>query len=176
MLHQNVKAQGFRVLSECEIGAVCGGMDEFQERDIEVNGWGSDRGFGGGGGSGWMFDGGGTTQFGSGFGTARYNWAFMSALDDVTTPDANATPAPPPQQPPGAPKTSELCQAAAGGKAIGEVVMTASGVVLAYGALTGPLAPATETAASLSFLAGGAIWGMGSLMQMGAWAGGNPCP
>jgi hypothetical protein len=102
MLHQSVKAQGFRVLNEDEIGAVCGGMDEFQERDIEVYGGGSDRGFGGGSSSGWMFDGGGSTQFGSGFGTARYNWAFMSALDDVTTPDANATPAQPPQQPAGA--------------------------------------------------------------------------
>jgi hypothetical protein len=170
MLHQNVKAQGFRVLNEDEIGAVCGGFGDTIFVNAQRN---ASTGGGFGGGSGY------SDSFGFSL-AGRVAQEMMDDLDnsmfDWDGLDANATPAQPPQQPPGAPKTSELCQAAAGAKAIGEVVMTASGVVLAYGALTGPLAPATETAASLSFLAGGAIWGMGSLMQIGAWAGGNPCP
>jgi hypothetical protein len=60
MLHQNVKAQGFRVLNEDEIGAVCGGSQTAGGDWVITAG----RAFGGGGGG--SGGGGGTVDAGFG--------------------------------------------------------------------------------------------------------------
>jgi hypothetical protein len=88
MLHQNVKAQGFRELSEYELQLVAGGLDTSFEPDIEVWAWRESSGYGGYSNS---FD--FSDHGGSGGGIGSMDWEALFG---------NATPAPPPQQPPGA--------------------------------------------------------------------------
>jgi hypothetical protein len=91
MLHQNVKAQGFRVLNEDEIGAVCGGVG-----DLTITAPSSGRA-----GFSFAYEPAWTGYADLGRALAVIDWTAY-----IADHQALATPAPPPQPPAGAAPTT----------------------------------------------------------------------
>jgi hypothetical protein len=163
MLHQNVKAQGFRVLNEDEIGAVCGGFSD----NILVTAPSSNSN------SSSLFWAASTNPFNPYYmggdyereqewlqnQEGMYEWQQQGAT--------NATPAQPPQQPPGLPQcpptnSRTAAETAAAATFIVPHLVSAARVLIAGEA--GAVVVAELVASSIGFfplLAGAAVVGAG---------------